>query len=45
MEKYWIKRSDEEIKKIVFGALESNINYVDKNVIGVPASYLDEKVF
>ena len=45
MSKYWVKRSDEEIKSTVFGALDNNINYVDKNVIGVPASYLDEKVF
>lgn len=45
MSKYWVKRSDDEIKSTVFGALDNNINYVDKNVIGVPASYLDEKVF
>lgn len=45
MSKYWVKRSDEEIKKQVFDALDQNVNYVDKNVIGVPASYLDEKVF
>ncbi len=45
MHQHWVKRSDEEIKKIVFEALENNINYEDKNVIGVPASYLDEKVF
>lgn len=45
MSKFWLKRSDEEIKSTVFGALENNINYLDKNIIGVPASYLDEKVF
>ncbi|MEX1190514.1 MAG: pyridoxal-dependent decarboxylase [Brumimicrobium sp.] len=45
MQKYWVKKSDEEIKSTVFGALENNINYVDKNVLGVPASYLDDKVF
>tara|TARA_B100000508_G_scaffold141097_1_gene146997 strand:+ start:87754 stop:88989 length:1236 start_codon:yes stop_codon:yes gene_type:complete len=45
MNNFWVKRSDEEIKKRVFDALDENINYVDKNVIGVPASYLDEKVF
>lgn len=44
-EKHWQKKSEEEIKKIVFGALDKNINYVDKNVLGVPASYLDDKVF
>lgn len=45
MHQHWVKRSDEEIKNIVFEALDNNINYEDKNVIGVPASYLDDKVF
>lgn len=45
MSKYWVKHSDEAIKQHVFDALDQNVNYVDKNVIGVPASYLDEKVF
>lgn len=41
----WEKKGSEEIKRIVFSALENNINYSEKNIIGVPASYLDEKVF
>ena len=41
----WEKKSEQEIKDIVFGALEKNINYSEKNILGVPASYLDEKVF
>ena len=42
---YWKKHSEKEIKSTVFNALEKNVNYVDKNVLGVPASYLDDKVF
>lgn len=42
---YWEKKSEKEIKSTVFNALSKNVNYVDKNVLGVPASYLDEKVF
>lgn len=41
----WEKKSEEEIRTIVFSALEKNINYAEKNILGVPASYLDEKVF
>lgn len=44
-QRHWQKKSEEEIKSTVFGALNKNVNYVDKNVLGVPASYLDEKVF
>ena len=45
MNKIWTKKSQEEIKEIVFSALENNINYDNQGVLGVPASYLDEKVF
>ena len=45
MKIYWKKKSQEEIKSIVFEALEQNINYDEQNVLGVPASYLDDKVF
>ncbi|MEO1052770.1 MAG: pyridoxal-dependent decarboxylase [Bacteroidota bacterium] len=45
MMKIWQKRSQEEIKHIVFGALEENINFDKQGVLGVPASYLDDKVF
>jgi glutamate/tyrosine decarboxylase-like PLP-dependent enzyme len=41
----WKKRSQEEINSIVFTALSSNINYSSETILGVPASYLDEKVF
>lgn len=41
----WKKRSQEEIQQRVFGALAENVNYADENILGVPASYLDEKVF
>lgn len=39
------EKSQEEIKSIVFGALKKNINYDNQNALGIPASYLDEKVF
>ncbi len=45
MKTYWKKKSQEEIKTIVFEALEKNINYEKQNILGIPASYLDEKVF
>jgi tyrosine decarboxylase / aspartate 1-decarboxylase len=41
----WIKLSHEEIKTRVFKALEGNVNYDKQNVIGIPASYLDDKIF
>lgn len=42
---YWKKKSHTEIKERVFAALGENINYTNQNVLGVPASYLDNKVF
>lgn len=41
----WKKRSDDEIKSCVFNALSQNINYKVENVIGLPGSHLDERVF
>ena len=41
----WNKKSQEEIKKTVFDALDKNVNYQTENIIGVPASYLDSRVF
>ncbi|MBO6516730.1 MAG: aspartate aminotransferase family protein [Bacteroidia bacterium] len=41
----WNKKSHEEIKQTVFQALETNVNYVEETVLGIPASYLDDKVF
>lgn len=45
MNKYWRKQSQEDIKSRIFEALEYNINYVEQPILGVPASYLDDKVF
>ncbi len=45
MYQIWEKKSQEEIKTIVFGALDKNVNYQKQNVLGIPASYLDDKVF
>ncbi len=45
MNTFWKKKSQEEIKTIVFNALENNVNYDTQNVLGFPASYLDDKVF
>ncbi|TNF50231.1 MAG: aspartate aminotransferase family protein [Bacteroidetes bacterium] len=41
----WKKLNHDEIKEIVFSSLKGNISYSEKNLLGVPASYLDEKVF
>ena len=45
MDSHWKKKSQEEIKSVVFDALEKSINYSTQSILGVPASYLDEKVF
>lgn len=41
----WTKYSQEEINHHVFTALQKNISYKDEIMLGVPASYLDDKVF
>ncbi|MEM9391038.1 MAG: pyridoxal-dependent decarboxylase [Bacteroidota bacterium] len=41
----WKKLSPEAIRERVFGALKENVNYYNENIIGVPASHLDDKVF
>lgn len=43
--KIWKKLSQEEIKTKVFEALHKNVNYNSQNILGIPASYLDEDVF
>lgn len=43
--KFWKKHTDQELKERVFSALDKNVNYGEKTILGVPASYLDEKVF
>ena len=45
MKKFWNKKSQEEIKDLVFRALEENVDYTKQHALGVPASYLDDKVF
>ena len=41
----WKKYSQEKINHHVFTALQKNISYTDEIMLGVPASYLDDKVF
>lgn len=41
----WKKLSKEDINDRVFSALKLNMNYDKQNVLGIPASYLDDKVF
>lgn len=41
----WKKNSQEEINDRVFNALDHNIQYDREPILGVPASYLDAKVF
>jgi len=45
MNTYWKKHSQEEIKNRIFTALKNNVNYNAQNILGVPGSHLDEKVF
>lgn len=45
LHKYWDKKSEEEIKEVVFSSLANNVNYDEQNVLGLPASYLDKNVF
>jgi glutamate/tyrosine decarboxylase-like PLP-dependent enzyme len=41
----WEKKSQQHIKERIFEALDQNVNYDKQHILGVPASYLDEKVF
>lgn len=41
----WKKRSHEEIKNTIFNALGKNVNYYQENILGIPASHLDDRVF
>lgn len=43
--KYWKKLSREAIHRRVFEALGENVDFAEENILGVPASYLDSKVF
>ena len=42
---YWEKYTRQKIRDIVFKAIGQNLNYRDSPPIGLPASYLDPKVF
>ncbi len=41
----WNKYSHEEIKRIVFNALEENGSYDSNEIIGLPGTYLDRETF
>ena len=43
--RYWKKLSSKEIKSTVFQALDKNVNYRNENILGIPASHLDNHVF
>ena len=43
--KIWKKKSHEEIKNRVFTALKENVNYTEAHILGIPASFLDDKIF
>ncbi len=45
MSELWSKKSHEELKDTVFSALSENVNYTKEPILGIPASYLDDKVF
>jgi glutamate/tyrosine decarboxylase-like PLP-dependent enzyme len=42
---YWSKVTHDKIKERVFSALQKNVQYKEQNILGIPASHLDEKVF
>lgn len=42
---YWNKLSQSEISERVNKALEANMSYKTKKILGIPASYLDEEQF
>lgn len=42
---YWKKLTTSQIHQRVFSALDNNVNYRQQNILGIPASHLDEKVF
>lgn len=42
---YWPKKSREEIKERVFGALQQNENYDANTILGIPGTYLDTEEF
>ena len=45
MKKIWKKKTQTELKEKVFTALNQNVSYIEEQVLGVPGSFLDAKVF
>lgn len=43
--KIWDKKTQQEIMDRVFSALKRNVDYFEENILGVPASHLDSRVF
>lgn len=43
--KHWKRRSQAEIRELIFDALKANVNYFETDILGVPASHLDDRVF
>ena len=43
--RFWKKLTRAQINERIFDALNQNINYQDRKVLGVPATRLDQKVF
>ncbi|MBR9921528.1 MAG: aspartate aminotransferase family protein [Bacteroidetes bacterium] len=43
--KLWKKLSQEQIKERIFHALGQNVNFYEENILGVPGSHLDDRVF
>ena len=42
---YWEKLTPDAIRARVFEALEQSVDYKKQTILGIPASYLDDKVF
>jgi tyrosine decarboxylase / aspartate 1-decarboxylase len=42
---YWPQLTSEQIKNRIFNALKTNVNYRQENILGIPATFLDEQVF
>jgi len=42
---YWPEKSFDELKSIILNALDQNSSFYDNNIMGLPATYLDPKIF
>ncbi|MCB0705356.1 MAG: aspartate aminotransferase family protein [Saprospiraceae bacterium] len=43
--KLWKKLNQDEIQTRIFAALKQNVNFYEENILGVPGSHLDDRVF